>query len=736
MDVFEKLERSFYVRSKISYYPLSHQIVPVPEGLSAVVFETKEDIEQFFQMRGVTDPENFEILPISSFYDFMRDAAGMGFIGIWFFKNFPVLFGNYLSEIDIDLPSFCYTYDNDFIGASGLIEQPAEFIPWRNYFRTDKIIRRFVRYVNGVPFLPDDELYTIVRTDIGDIQNRGIGEKGESDKYCIFNSASPLQGPYVSDIGAYALFTEKETAERYIEGGSDEQKARFAVEHVKDLNSFLDSVSENFPFVHIGVNPNSERYLQGYFLNVDDKWYLKTVLGLYALTNDLTFEEITEDIPYSDYRDTINHANSIDVTLRGINSTIKNPLKHHKGKTNSTIPRRESLYLLEKLVNSSCYKKGVEQSSDSVQPSNITSDSYLVFAFDKVSGQQFTNNEELISPYVFSDVIDAIFYFYHIFLTFEYKLRLEGFYYCTNKQYTGSNDEKFEQYMLSEQRNALKELLEMILVEGYSIEHSELLKSYLNRISVSLEIEECGYLGDLAIYKKPFMDEQLQEFEDSPIQDRVFKLSNAYCNRLASKIELDEKYQNKIMVYLGNSYTNLSVESLCILESALKQFESVTQRINHDYAGISMKLCKVFERELQIMVLNRWKQHLSGIFSKSELKRIKQDAEKDRDLTTVKLIGWLLKKNKLELGPMGFIFDRISSNCDNSVLENLNGFVSSYGNADFLKSESLKEAINQISTRYRNGGVHEKIVTYETCNEAFERILTSENSHLKRLASF
>ena len=111
-----------------------------------------------------------------------------------------------------------------------------------------------------------------------------------------------------------------------------------------------------------------------------------------------------------------------------------------------------------------------------IDSKDISTDSFLVFGFDKISGDSFNNNDERISPYVFENIFDAILYLYHKHFSFEYGVRLEGFFYCqSNTKYEGSHDELQEKYILSEQRLALQDLMELILTDGYELEHSELL---------------------------------------------------------------------------------------------------------------------------------------------------------------------------------------------------------------------------------------------------------------------
>ena len=61
--------------------------------------------------------------------------------------------------------------------------------------------------------------------------------------------------------------------------------------------------------------------------------------------------------------------------------------------------------------------------------------------------------------------------------------------------------------------------------------------------------------------------------------------------------------------------------------------------------------------------------------------------------------------------------------------------ISQLNNQSFILSKEFLKISTVISTRYRNGGVHEQIVTYDICKEAFENILMKENNYLKQLAN-
>ena len=734
-DIHISLDKALCVRSKISNYPLNQPLIPIPNGISVVIFENHDDIDQYFNSRDITDRENFEISNIISFYDFMLEVADMGFAGVWFYKKYPIFFSNYLSDIDIELPSFAIVGNDKYIGSAGAIIKPKSSMMWNNFDKTDKILRRFVQFVDNTPFNFKEELFSIVYANKSAYSTLYKGGEKIEVKYTTFPDASPLQGPYVSDIGAYCIFTEKELAENYLNKNVSVDKSPYKVEKLDSLISLMDVISNDFPFIDIGINPGGPRFQQGYFSNeMEEDYLIKTIFGLYKLKKSDCVMEYCEDSDtyFSLKPDTIESPNVFDSSQRGLNSSIKNPLKTVQGRTKSTVPRGEIDSVIQNIFHNS---KKTDWGDYGGEPKDISSDSFLIFGFDKISGEAFGNNADLITPFLFQDIIDAIVFFYNLHFQFDYELRFNGYTNCYNLKIRGTKDKKLEDYILNEERLALEDLLKMILEDGYKIEHAEFLKSYVNRTSISLEIENCGYLGDLSVFNMDYLSNYGKNYKGSDTAERVKKLAKRYSSKIKNNVVLDDKVQKKIKILLGSSYNNLSVDSLIILETALKQFNHAEQRVSHDYAGITMKLCKVFERELNIMIFYEWRKIFSKKYSKDYLKTQLEEATSVKDETLHRLISFLQKRQKLELGSMYHVIKQLRKNSKDSILNSLNKYILSLNNHDFILSEEFLEIVKIITSRYRNGGVHEKIVTYEICREAFENIVFSENNYLKQLAN-
>ena len=279
-----QLEKAFYIRSKISSYPLCQPLEVAPDGVCVVIFKNKADIDEYFGIREIADHSEFDILRVNSFFDFMREVSEIGFIGVLFFKHFPILFGNYISDINIDLPSFAYTYNEEFIGASGLLTPPKTYVRWKNHFKTDKMLRRFVTSPNGVPFDFSNDLFTIVHVNKKDYTLLNSGGELHEISYCNFMDASPLQGSYTSYGGAYCLFTSEDYALKYLSQNELINKTNVRVEKTNKV-SFFETMSKITLLYDIGINPGNPRYMQGYFTYCKNEgWEIVTLYGTYKLT--------------------------------------------------------------------------------------------------------------------------------------------------------------------------------------------------------------------------------------------------------------------------------------------------------------------------------------------------------------------------------------------------------------------------------------------------------------------
>ena len=161
-NISYELDKSYYVRSKISYQPLSHSILPIPDGLSVIIFQKKTDVLEYFDKAEIPDIENFETIKVLSIYDLMLEVSDIGYTGFWYYNKFPLIFANYVNDLDNTLPTLMYTFNNKYIGASGILDTPTLISPWKNFEKIDKVLQSKIEYVDNLPFNINDIFYTLL----------------------------------------------------------------------------------------------------------------------------------------------------------------------------------------------------------------------------------------------------------------------------------------------------------------------------------------------------------------------------------------------------------------------------------------------------------------------------------------------------------------------------------------------------------------------------------------------
>lgn len=728
-NILLTLNSAYFLRSKISHFPVCQQLKPQPEGLSVVIFETREDANKYLVTRGVKDDTEFNLERVNSIYDRIIDFAKIGYVGIWFYNKFPLFFANRLSEYDCELPTVGYYINEDqnnfinedqhnklYIGASGILSGVIAVKPWYNYFRSDKLIRRYyTKYYNELRL--DLPLYSL---------------QGETSEWILINE-SPLHGPYGS--GGFALFSSIKEAREAIDILKSNDTGNISIVEIGDHINFLNEQYIEFNAVmDYCLNPFSSRFLQGYFFKFEQKWYLKNIGGIYLLEDKRLYKCKDDDLIEIPKSDAIEISNQLDTIETKVKTTVKFPLKRILKTTKSNLSFREASEVVKNEISNSIYAER-EEWDKPIEPEQIGRDNYLVFGFDMISGNPFSNDGLSQTPYVFSDILEACSFFYHRLFQYDLELRINGF--GTHSFIKGeSKNPEYEKYRFDETRAGLIRLMEDILVAGYRPAFSDMLKKFITESSIVLQIDACGYIEDFSFYENSYIDKYISENtpdkqgrvdDDSPVTQKICKLLKTK----KSKPELDYNVQQMIKRWLGKSEAKLDYESKMMLETAIIDFQEKGKSDSVDYAPISMELCKVFERELKRHVFDNWKEKSTDI-NKNKVKGLEQST---KDETTERFCRWYLGKDKIELGPMRHFIKSVRESTSNWMFAALRTYIKSLPSSEFILSNDFEKLLTRISNDYRNGGVHEHLVKYSICEKAFKEILTGPNNALSRLLS-
>jgi len=724
---FLKLNKAFYIKSKISNYPVSDLVVTNQQGLSIILFESKDDIEKYLQRRNATNFDEFEFIRVGSIYDRMREFASLGFVSFYFHNNFPVYFCNRFSEYNCELPTLGYCYLNEedgrfYFGASGILSNHLKHTLWSDFSKSDQMLRRNVNFHSGFSIDPKDTFYAIHHKTT--FQSDVFDGTQKLNHRIAFANGSPLRKPFLYSEGSTPVFSTIELAEKYFNQLTGEDRDSFRVVKVPHLIDYLSWLSlEYFPFpLDIGLNPNAHRMMQGYFF---PNWYLRNIFGVFKISDDLSIEEISEQVIFIP-DDNVNSSENIEPFILNLRTIVDLPLGRILRRTTSRLSRDEAQEVAKNEIESTEYRQGAWDKP--IDLNKINADKYLIFAYDKISGNPFSNDGLEDTPYIFSDIFDACSFFYHQLFKFEYDIRLNG--YAHEPSFVeGSNDEKLEDFILDEKKRGIKRLMEDILIEGYKPEHSVHLMNFINKHSPVLNVLTCGYLKDLSIYRDLIFEEaivNLQKEDETSITKKLKKMYHSSRSKHRNKNMFSKEIRDRLNIWLGNSIQRLDFDSILMLESAISEFENAGKDESYDYAGISMKLCKVFERELRRSVFESWRTDHN----------LDLPLEFDRqDLTLKRISGWLNKTDKLDLGGMQFILNRTNENPNHAFLDSFREYLSKFPNYNYLLSEELQNDLAIMRTKYRNGGVHESIVTYDICEEALKKIIILPNSALIRLLS-
>ena len=180
------------------------------------------------------------------------------------------------------------------------------------------------------------------------------------------------------------------------------------------------------------------------------------------------------------------------------------------------------------------------------------------------------------------------------------------------------------------------------------------------------EILECGYFGDFLYYD--LSDGQEVESRTFDIYDDEDETAQKKTrNKIAkSRLKLQQNFlpfknqQPTLRSALGAAYSELTPDTISIAMTALEEFSNVGKRSGYDYAGISMKIAKVFERELTIRVFRKWRSISIQKFGKMLSNRL-SSMQKPNLRMPINYYHVIFQKRKTDLGVHALAFHAITN---------------------------------------------------------------------------
>lgn len=730
----DELSRGHYIRSAESGEPLPAISGFHHDGVAAVVFSRESAARRMASE--IADAYELEtaVSRVTGLWDFLHECASCGYQGAILDHHYPVTFHNRISDMNRRVPTLMMmrfpASENDlrqfFFSRFDIVQpQLGTTINWVDYEKLDKASKEYA--LQGDPLPEEIDPHAILGTGGTHVQ---------------FKDGATFLGPYVADMGAIPVFTQEKWALEFagILGfveptqGEHSRLARgLAIESI-DLPCFLDAVeTQSDPFIDIGLNPLAHRFRQGWFFHHKEGWMMETISGVWQVLHDGQLVARHDVQPHKRHL-----GMPVDSALLtwGVSTVVHRPFKRLTGADRATLSDEDANALLDSELSKPIEPQVLDPNT------MIPVDAFVVDAFSRVTGDyiaaleyghSYGDSDPMLGFLVFPDMIAAVRYILHSVLPFDEQIRVNGYAHAY-LMVPGSNDADAEARRTSSASSALRKTLFDALTKGYRPEHSLHVMRLVRDVTATFEPTEVGYFGDLLFYGT--MDGGALEDRLDPEEAlKRLKKINAARDKLSAGFTLPVETVARLRSALGQTYQSLEPESRVVAVTLLEEFDRVGMRPNYDYAGISMKASKLVERELGARVFRPWRDQARKELGRARLSELaKQVDEPPIDQTDHMLIRWLQKRSKLDLGTMRFCLRHADQqHATTAPRQLLARYLNTLPQGAWLMSEEFESDLDDISTKYRNGGVHEHLVGFETCREAVSRILLGERPLLRRL---
>jgi hypothetical protein len=715
--LFQQIERSFYIQDVNSLTPVPLKSNFHFNGVTCPIYTDKASADEMsFRM---FDAYNLEVESknINAFWDFVGFSARNGSDGLILNEQIPIYFYNRISDLDKSVPTVVGIKLHDsklsnnlvFFGRNGLMNtKNGMLVEWSDLDRMDKL---------SVTFGLDYEMVSEHPTRPCIIEQKGVND-------LIFTNGATILGKYVADIGAIPIFSTHQYAMNFAKwNGINIDGDEYRLKEINLVKKLEEIFSQHNSFCDIGLNPMFKRYDQGWFFKAGDNWYLETISGAWKICDNEFLKEEKSSFK------SIFKESSIDIDLfKNITTQAKYPLKRVLGGNTLGFEDEDADELISSFKDE---ETELIELLDSTIPSR---EHFMVDMFDAITGDNhalsnFSDSNDL-GYCVFYDIFAFAAYLKANLLPFDERIRLNGATLCHGGGVSGSNDKEKEIVITNSIEKCLNNVLKDVLKDGYKPYHSFIVKQLINKNTVTIQIQSIGYFSDIIFYE--FYEDSGFEsrIEQNNLSSNAIKKLRTLHKKITEEQILPDSIYIKMKGYLGDAFEKLSPDSQLILSTALSEFEIAGHSNYFDYAGISMKVAKVFEREINLNIFKKWVQKAKASFSKSEIQNMTVDRHIfDSEALLYKVLN---KNEKPTIGNTLFLLRNVSN--DNKPLSQ-HFYIMLKREMKWLLSEEFKCLLNDILKKYRNGGVHEHMVTYNTCREAIEITVTGPNPLLKKFIS-
>jgi len=682
-------------------------------GAVGVVLPNKDSAEKFLEDNAETFSisgfDNLKIEPIESPWNFMRRAAGEGLCGLFIISgendNILFIFLTRVEEAGNDLPTILAQLTSDGIKEcltrSGVRSfNHGDILHWERFDMMDAVTAKWGIHSPFPDWNIGDPMYEL-----------------KSEGVALAIAEFPLMGNWINIEGGYPIFTDEDSAWHFLQHHVNSTNARLFIAKtrhidphdaitelsphpIKDIQSRILELENDFPFTSICINPIGHRDNMAYVSSHGD---LIHVSGLWAIRPNNQLEKKTNFQGWA-HNDTIGWSGGPLIQLSPLHTSLSTP--------NQTMTEMEAQEWIAQHFREGHELEDLEldlkihnQEEETIeQHPQIESfndpELYFLSCWDTVTGDK---GEE---PIIVRHFLDILAWLAHFEFEDDRAYRTKGVQLSHGGEigFPGSHNQDHENLTGERFRNGLKGILLRVLTNGYTPQDSNDLVFLCNATLKTLQVDFAGYGKDL-----------LWACNDHESLAQILGVDGNAWNysRLSMEALPDLKGQQIAIDRMGTeSWLRLSNPVQQFVSTALvmmKEWGHIPQR---DYAPISLELVKSLEVELS-EILRQYRSQVS----------VEKDSDDGLAGQDKLLFDFVYNNNKPPtLGQIGFLLREPNSNSSKLSISFYN-YIKSLPNGNFLLSSKFRRILSRTIHKYRNGGVHDSAISYDTCIEAIDVII-------------
>ncbi len=682
--------------------------------------------------RGVAD-----IVRVGDPWKFMRRAAGEGLAGIEGANPaaFPerFMFMVRVEEAGSSLPTVLASITNNGwdscltrTGAQDL--DHAEVLHWKRFDILDDVTGQWGQRCPFREWQQGEPLYEL-----------------RSEHLVVLLANVPLLDHWNSTEGSFAFFTSQEQATHYHKHHlSDGRNRMFSVAAnapddphaamaslsplpVHDLKARLEELSRIKPFAAWCVNPDGHRENSGYGrLLYGGEHPVGLTDGAAAPPRMAAVSGIWMVMPSNQF-----------VVERSLAPwTGRDTIRWSGGQALQLLPLDRSFVLdpglatieIDKELTETDAEQAVAQHLDSVRLVDTWGeldaglddetrhlDQFHIVCWDAVTGESSDD------PWRFPGFLAAAQHLAAYEREHDQNHRVEGASSCNYIGFSGSGDAQFESLRSSRFRLGLRRIVLRILRRnGYRPSDAADLVALCNGTLSTLHVEYAGFAKDL-LWSTP-LDQQEPLVAALGIPEEQWTTWHE-----TAGVTVDPRGELFAKEQIGHAnWALLLPKTQHFVATALVHMSEQGHAPQLDYAPISLEVVKALEVEL------------AEVFAGLRNAFTKQIFEHDpKDRAEVSLVDFLTGKKAPTLGTMAFLLGKPKSGAS-ALRVTLHDYVNQLPNGEFLSSNAfVKEGLQRVIHKYRNGGVHDSAIPEDTCRECIDILIGSIASpgYVPRVAS-